>query len=155
MRRRGKGWSCYLWKDLSMFEPIFVHWKLPARGPLGKVFVSYETRSLSCDNKNSLFNKNSLLGNYLIKLFILEYIYGEEAIFNFWQMLDFRERTCNSGIQRSVNLWRWSLGRRVAIRNVQNAGNHATWSVFEVWAWQLIRTLQSVRQPVLFKFCSH
>lgn len=49
--------------------------------PLGKVCVSCETKSqFSCDHKTSLFNKNLLLGNYLIKLFILEYTYGARRL---------------------------------------------------------------------------
>ena len=64
----------------TAFESIFIYGKWSAKMPLEKVFSSCKSKSLSCDKKNSLFNKNLLLWNYLIKLLISGYIRGEGSI---------------------------------------------------------------------------
>lgn len=75
-----------------------------------------------CDNKNSLLNKNLLLGNYLIKFHTWVYLRGKRLHLIFDELYLASEKEC---LTESVNPWRQSLGREGATGNVQNPRGHS------------------------------
>lgn len=113
--------------------------------PLGKVCVSCETKSqFSCDHKPSLFNKNLLLGNYLIKLFILEYTYGARRLCLIFNKRLALEKKCLTVTFKSP----WTCGDGLSVEgeqleNFRTPGITLFCHFFQVWPWWLIETLQS------------
>lgn len=119
IRRLGK-----VYKE-SAFGPIFVHWKWPARMPLGNVFCSCETKSLSVTTETLFSGKTCFCEIIQWHYSYVGIFMGEKALFNFQQaVFGFREWMSNSGTQRSVNLGWWSLGGGAVAENFWNPGNH-------------------------------
>lgn len=105
--------------------------------PLGKVCVSCETKSqLSCDHKTSPFNKILLLGNYLIKLFILEYTYGTRRLCLIFNKRLALEKECLTVTFKSP----WTCGDGLwvegeQLENFRTPGITLFCHFFQVWPW--------------------